>query len=69
MKKLDDPENVLTNFKGKVVTMSVEYMALALCPKCKSELCPRELEQGTRYFCQRCKTYCELPTNHCETEK
>lgn len=27
MKKLDDPENALTNFKGKVVVMGVENMA------------------------------------------
>lgn len=27
MKKLDDPENVLTNFKGKVVVMGVVNMA------------------------------------------
>lgn len=42
MKKLDDPENALTNFKGKVVKMGVENMALVLCSKCGTRHLPED---------------------------
>lgn len=62
-------EVALNELISKIEAMCGDNKAIVLCPECKRELCPHELESGRQYFCHKCKTYYKLPTNPYDWER
>lgn len=62
-------EVALNELIAKIEAMRGDETAIILCPECKRELCPHELESGRQYFCHKCKTYYKLPTNPYDWER